>query len=90
MCAVMIGAFLVCWTPYATISMISMCGVSVSTQVTALPTMFAKLSCALNPVIYALMSSRFREALGALNPLRQRSRDRGATAATELPGEPKL
>ena len=52
MCGVMIGGFLVCWTPYTIISTLSMCGVGMSTQVATLPTMFAKLSCALNPVIY--------------------------------------
>ncbi|XP_070188756.1 rhodopsin, G0-coupled-like [Littorina saxatilis] len=90
MCAVMLGAFLICWTPYAIISVLPMFGVSFSLNVSTLPTMFAKLSCALNPIIYAFMSSKFREILFSLSPWAKRSQNRVATAAIELPGEPKI
>ena len=90
MCGVMIGGFLVCWTPYAIISALSMCGVGMSTQVATLPTMFAKLSCALNPAIYVLMSSKFREAVGALAPWSHNSQHRHTRTTIELSGEPKL
>ncbi|XP_076466170.1 rhodopsin, G0-coupled-like [Babylonia areolata] len=85
MCAVMMLAFMVCWTPYAALSVLTSAGVRLSVGLTTLPTMFAKLSCALNPFIYALLCSKFRQAFSALNPRAQRGQNRVATAAIELP-----
>ena len=86
MCAAMIATFLICWTPYAALSVVAMCGVHLPTAVTTLPTMFAKLSCSLNPIIYAFMSSKFRQCLAALPPWIPRSQNRVATAVLQVPG----
>ena len=56
MCMMMIILFITCWTPYTFISLAATFDVPLPPSVTTLPTMFAKLSCALNPIIYAFMS----------------------------------
>ncbi|KAL8619032.1 hypothetical protein ACOMHN_020730 [Nucella lapillus] len=89
MCAVMVTAYLVCWTPYAILSLLAtMGGVTLPTTLTTLPTMFAKLSCALNPIIYALMSEKFRRVLLGMiavwRPKQPPGRNRVATTDIEL------
>ncbi|XP_012672463.1 opsin-3 [Clupea harengus] len=61
----MISCFLVCWTPYAVVSMMeafSRKGV-VSPTLAIIPSFFAKSSTAYNPVIYIFMSRKFRRCL---------------------------
>ncbi|NP_001104634.1 opsin-3 [Danio rerio] len=61
----MISCFLVCWTPYAVVSMLEAFGKKsvVSPTVAIIPSLFAKSSTAYNPVIYAFMSRKFRRCM---------------------------
>ncbi|XP_042625321.1 opsin-3-like isoform X1 [Cyprinus carpio] len=61
----MISCFLVCWTPYAVVSMLEAFGWKsfVSPTFAIIPSLFAKSSTAYNPVIYAFMSRKFRRCM---------------------------
>lgn len=62
----MIGCFLLCWTPYAVVSMLEAFGRHrnmVSPTAAIIPSFFAKSSTAYNPLIYAFMSRKFRRCL---------------------------
>ncbi|KAL3049917.1 hypothetical protein OYC64_012056 [Pagothenia borchgrevinki] len=61
----MITCFLVCWTPYAVVSMLEAFGRKsmVSPVVAIIPSFFAKSSAAYNPLIYVFMSRKFRRCL---------------------------
>ncbi|KAM4607105.1 opsin-3 [Polymixia lowei] len=61
----MISCFLVCWTPYAVVSMLEAFGKKsmVSPTVAIVPSFFAKSSTAYNPLIYIFMSRKFRRCL---------------------------
>ncbi|KAF1376063.1 hypothetical protein PFLUV_G00226730 [Perca fluviatilis] len=61
----MISCFLVCWTPYAIVSMLEAFGRKnlVSPTVAIIPSFFAKSSTAYNPLIYVFMSRKFRRCL---------------------------
>ncbi|XP_061645286.1 opsin-3 isoform X1 [Phyllopteryx taeniolatus] len=61
----MIFCFLVCWTPYAVVSMMVAFGRKsmVSPTVAIIPSFFAKSSTAYNPLIYVFMSIKFRRCL---------------------------
>ncbi|CAF89728.1 unnamed protein product, partial [Tetraodon nigroviridis] len=61
----MISCFLLCWTPYAVVSMMVAFGRKsmVSPTVAIIPSFFAKSSTAYNPVIYVFMSRKFRRCL---------------------------
>ncbi|XP_025098345.1 rhodopsin, G0-coupled-like [Pomacea canaliculata] len=87
MCMVMMATFLLCWTPYALLSCLAIAGLPLSAAMSTLPTMFAKVSCVVNPVIYAFMSSSFRKICWKLFPRGQRNQNRVATAGIELPGK---
>uniref|UniRef100_A0A3P9HRU1 Opsin-3 n=1 Tax=Oryzias latipes TaxID=8090 RepID=A0A3P9HRU1_ORYLA len=58
----MISCFLVCWTPYAVVSMMEAFGKKsmVSPTVAIVPSFFAKSSTAYNPLIYVFMNRKFR------------------------------
>nr|BBA21101.2 rhodopsin [Ambigolimax valentianus] len=58
-------AFLLSWTPYATVALIAQFGPVelVTPYVSEIPVMFAKASAMHNPLIYALSHPRFREAV---------------------------
>ncbi|XP_061913693.1 opsin-3 isoform X1 [Entelurus aequoreus] len=61
----MIACFLVCWTPYAVVSMMEAFGKRsmVSPTLAIIPSFFAKSSTAYNPLIYVFMSRKFRHCL---------------------------
>ncbi|XP_026165475.1 opsin-3 [Mastacembelus armatus] len=61
----MISCFLVCWTPYAVVSMLEAFGRKsiVSPTMAIIPSFFAKSSTAYNPLIYVFMSRKFRRCL---------------------------
>lgn len=61
----MISCFLVCWTPYAVVSMLEAFGRKsvISPTVAIIPSFFAKSSIAYNPLIYAFMSRKFRRCM---------------------------
>lgn len=56
----MISCFLLCWTPYAIVSMVEAFGRQsmVSPTVAIIPSFFAKSSTAYNPLIYVFMSRK--------------------------------
>lgn len=56
----MISCFLLCWTPYAIVSMMVAFGRKsmVSPTVAVIPSFFAKSSTAYNPLIYVFMSRK--------------------------------
>lgn len=60
---VMIGCFLICWSPYAFISLWAALVAPPPAWLSPFPTFFCKASCALNPIIYTLTNSTFRNAL---------------------------
>ncbi|XP_068424529.1 opsin-3 [Clinocottus analis] len=61
----MISCFLLCWTPYAVVSMLEAFGRKnmVSPTMAIIPSFFAKSSTAFNPLIYVFMSRKFRRCL---------------------------
>ncbi|XP_074502932.1 opsin-3 [Sebastes fasciatus] len=61
----MISCFLMCWTPYAVVSMMEAFGRKsmVSPTMAIIPSFFAKSSTAYNPLIYVFMSRKFRRCL---------------------------
>ncbi|XP_034041454.1 opsin-3 [Thalassophryne amazonica] len=61
----MIACFLLCWTPYAVVSMMEAFGREsmVSPAVAIIPSFFAKSSTAYNLLIYVFMSRKFRRCL---------------------------
>lgn len=60
MCFLMISMFLICWMPYAVVSLLVTYGYSnlVTPTVAIIPSFFAKSSTAYNPVIYIFMSRK--------------------------------
>ncbi|XP_010213753.1 PREDICTED: opsin-3 [Tinamus guttatus] len=65
MCFLMISTFLICWMPYAVVSLLVTYGYGnlVTPTVAIIPSFFAKSSTAYNPVIYIFMSRKFRRCL---------------------------
>lgn len=61
-CLAMVTTFIIIWTPYTVMTFWNLVATPASSSVQVLPTMFAKLNCVANPVIYSLLSDRFREA----------------------------
>ncbi|XP_066479154.1 opsin-3 [Tiliqua scincoides] len=65
MCLLMIATFLICWMPYAVVSLLIAYGYDhlITPTVAIIPSFFAKSSTAYNPVIYIFMSRKFRRCL---------------------------
>ncbi|XP_021355729.1 rhodopsin, G0-coupled [Mizuhopecten yessoensis] len=59
----MMAAFMVAWTPYAIMSALAIGSFNVENSFAALPTLFAKASCAYNPFIYAFTNANFRDTV---------------------------
>jgi c-opsin len=68
MVAVMIGAFLIAWTPYSILALVETFSdnnvtslvVSISPVVATVPSLFAKTSSVLNPIIYGFLNTQVR------------------------------
>ncbi|XP_078503057.1 opsin-3 [Lissotriton helveticus] len=94
MCFLMISTFLVCWMPYAVVSLLVATGHSSLITPTAaiIPSFFAKSSTAYNPVIYIFMSRKFRRCLLQLLCFRllrfQRTLKRRPTIQNDRPIRP--
>jgi c-opsin len=66
MVAVMIGAFLIAWTPYSILALVETFSdnnvtssvVSISPVVATVPSLFAKTSSVLNPIIYGFLNTQ--------------------------------
>ena len=67
----MIAAFLVSWTPYAVVSLISATGHKhiIGTLGASIPSYFFKSSCIYNPIIYVLLFKTFRQKMFSLFPV---------------------
>ncbi|XP_783329.4 rhodopsin, G0-coupled [Strongylocentrotus purpuratus] len=65
-CFMMMASFIVVWTPYAVGSIWASKIGKISASASVLPTMFAKSSCMINPIIFLTSSSKFRADLGKL------------------------
>uniref|UniRef100_A0A8C6ZN54 Vertebrate ancient opsin-like n=1 Tax=Nothoprocta perdicaria TaxID=30464 RepID=A0A8C6ZN54_NOTPE len=65
MVVVMILAFLVCWMPYATLSiLVTVCpSVQLDPWLAAIPSFFSKTATVYNPIIYVFMNKQFRRCL---------------------------
>ncbi|KAI5617415.1 opsin-3, partial [Silurus asotus] len=61
----MIFCYLLCWTPYAVVSMLVAFGKQnvISPTVAIIPSFFAKSSTVYNPIIYGFMSRKFRRCM---------------------------
>ena len=62
----MIITYTFAWTPYAVISLWVMYISDVPVWVHVLPTMMAKSSCLVNPIVYCVLSENFRNAVKTL------------------------
>ncbi|XP_045028383.1 rhodopsin [Daphnia magna] len=68
MVAVMIGAFMVAWTPYSILALVEVFSgrrndsVTSSPALATIPCLFAKTSAVLNPIIYGFLNTQFRSA----------------------------
>ena len=58
-----IAAFLIPWTPYATVSFLIILRRKVNPIITSTCSVFAKISCFLNPMLYAIFHRNFRRRL---------------------------
>ncbi|XP_065529059.1 opsin-VA-like isoform X2 [Lathamus discolor] len=65
MVVVMIVAFLICWMPYATFSIVVTAYPSIELDpcLAAIPAFFSKTATVYNPVIYVFMNKQFRKCL---------------------------
>ncbi|XP_019902753.1 opsin-3 isoform X2 [Esox lucius] len=91
----MICCFLVCWTPYAVVSMIEAFGRKrvVTPAIAIIPSFFAKSSTAYNPLIYIFMSRKFRRCFlqllcSRLSWIQNRIKDRPLAHNVERPIRP--
>ncbi|XP_046548607.1 visual pigment-like receptor peropsin [Haliotis rubra] len=68
MCFTLVLVFLICWLPYAIMSLLATFGQAESIPIwlTVIPVMSAKLSSCLNPLIYVVVSNKFRQRYLAL------------------------
>lgn len=69
------GAFLLCWTPYALVSMWSAFGNpgDISPLAGTIPALIAKSSVVWNPLIYVLTNKQFRTRVGSLFHIHERN-----------------
>ena len=69
-----IAAFMLSWSPYATASFLTVLRVKLNPVATTACSMFAKTSFFLNPILYALVSRKFRRRMTIAVPLTRRNR----------------
>ncbi|XP_022104350.1 visual pigment-like receptor peropsin [Acanthaster planci] len=61
MCIMMTASFVIAWTPYAVVCIwVVFSRLELNTATALAPTLFAKSSCMMNPLIYFIASSRYR------------------------------
>ncbi|XP_066277997.1 visual pigment-like receptor peropsin [Branchiostoma lanceolatum] len=64
MCLTMVVSFLIAWTPYAVSSTWNVLVYGdLPVLATILPSLFSKLSCMMNPIIYTCCNTKFRQAV---------------------------
>uniref|UniRef100_A0A8C9FYA0 G-protein coupled receptors family 1 profile domain-containing protein n=1 Tax=Pavo cristatus TaxID=9049 RepID=A0A8C9FYA0_PAVCR len=65
MVVVMIIAFLICWMPYATFSILATAypSIELDPRLAAIPAFFSKTATVYNPIIYVFMNKQFRKCL---------------------------
>ena len=67
-CTIIVVLFVLAWGPYALVAVFGMVGEQsrITPILNALPVCFAKSSAVYNPIVYALMNEKFREAICSL------------------------
>ncbi|XP_071495423.1 visual pigment-like receptor peropsin [Diadema antillarum] len=85
MCFLMMITFVIVWTPYAIESLWAAHAHNVSDLASVLPTMFAKSSCMMNPIIFLFSSSKFRRDVRRLvsQPANENVEERTTTQRTQ-------
>ncbi|XP_069467511.1 vertebrate ancient opsin-like [Ambystoma mexicanum] len=65
MVVIMILAFLICWSPYATFSILATAcpSIHLDPRLASIPAFFAKTASVYNPIIYVFMNKQFRRCL---------------------------
>ncbi|KAL4224016.1 hypothetical protein ACF0H5_017473 [Mactra antiquata] len=79
----MVITFFITWTPYTVITAWNLLTKPVSADVQVLPTMFAKLNCTINPIIFTGFCERFRDAMYRVRPCQTRVRSFDTTSQQE-------
>ena len=80
----LIIAFLFSWTPYAVVSLLAVLGIPLSPVTISSPSVFAKVSLVLNPLLYASVSRKFRSRVTMVfNARRKRSSTECPVVITE-------
>lgn len=69
-----IAAFMLSWSPYAIVSILVGLGVQLDVIATSACSVFAKTSFFLNPILYAIISRRFRRRMVVSVPITRRKR----------------
>ncbi|XP_037388726.1 opsin-5-like [Pygocentrus nattereri] len=68
-------AFMLAWSPYAVVSMRSAWGLPVPSTTSISARLLAKSACFCNPIIYLVMSPKFRKDVAALVPCLRETRE---------------
>lgn len=71
---VIIAAFLIPWSPYATVAFLLVLGQKVNPVATSACSVFAKISFFLNPMLYGIFHRKFRQRFILLVPITRRNR----------------
>ncbi|XP_050391557.1 rhodopsin, G0-coupled isoform X1 [Patella vulgata] len=74
-CLLMTGTFTILWSPYTFVCLWSVYDANLPIWITTWPTMFAKASCMINPIIYYLSNPLFRKCAGRLLSCQFRHRE---------------
>ena len=69
-----VAAFMLSWSPYAVVSfLVALLGKKLNAIVTSACGVFAKTSFMLNPIMYAILSKRFRRKIALIAPMTRRN-----------------
>ncbi|XP_055956847.1 visual pigment-like receptor peropsin, partial [Patella vulgata] len=74
-CLLMTGTFTILWSPYTFVCLWSVYDANLPIWITTWPTMFAKASCMINPIIYYLSNPLFRKCARRLLSCQFHQRD---------------
>lgn len=69
-----ITAFMLSWSPYAVVSLLAVLDLKTNGFVSSASGVFAKTSFFLNPILYAIISRKFRRRMAVVAPISRRNR----------------